>query len=198
MAIEWCKHVDGITIFPKLPVYLRNHHTQWTKNRRVKDAIERNAAAMAQLDAMVAAAAAAASEAGWGGSGGSDGGDGDGEGSGMMEYDHTGDDAGDDAGSELGIGAGGGGSGMSIAQHAPMPQNMGAFPSNLYMVGGAMIGLSRKRAAPGPARGNGERGKDKKKRAPRSCRHCRDVLKRGSEAAVECPGSAPWGKCPYK
>jgi hypothetical protein len=23
MAIEWCKHVNGTTIFPKLPVYLR-------------------------------------------------------------------------------------------------------------------------------------------------------------------------------
>ena len=25
MAINWCKHVDGINIFPKLPVYLRRH-----------------------------------------------------------------------------------------------------------------------------------------------------------------------------
>ena len=23
MAIEWCKHIDGHLIFPKLPVYLR-------------------------------------------------------------------------------------------------------------------------------------------------------------------------------
>jgi hypothetical protein len=26
MAIEWCALVDGIKVFPKLPVYLRTHH----------------------------------------------------------------------------------------------------------------------------------------------------------------------------
>jgi hypothetical protein len=25
MALEWCNHVDGINIFPKLPVYLRTY-----------------------------------------------------------------------------------------------------------------------------------------------------------------------------
>jgi hypothetical protein len=40
MAIEWCKHVNGTTIFPKLPVYLRMYYEQWERNQRVKDAVK--------------------------------------------------------------------------------------------------------------------------------------------------------------
>jgi hypothetical protein len=39
MAIEWCKYVNGITIFPKLPVYLRMYYERWERNQRIKDAI---------------------------------------------------------------------------------------------------------------------------------------------------------------
>jgi hypothetical protein len=39
MALEWCKHVDGKTIFPKLPVCLRAHFDRHLRNRRVKDAV---------------------------------------------------------------------------------------------------------------------------------------------------------------
>ena len=42
MAIEWCKHVDGKGIWPKLPVYLRTYHRQFERNQRVRDAV-RNA-----------------------------------------------------------------------------------------------------------------------------------------------------------
>jgi hypothetical protein len=40
MAIEWCKYVDGVTIFPKLPVYLRSYREAWERNRRVRDAVK--------------------------------------------------------------------------------------------------------------------------------------------------------------
>ena len=43
MAVDWCQHVDGVTIFPKLPVYLRTHHTSWTRNQRVKEAVRKAA-----------------------------------------------------------------------------------------------------------------------------------------------------------
>jgi hypothetical protein len=39
MAIEWCKHVEGEYIFPKLPVYLRTHHRNWSHNQRVRDSV---------------------------------------------------------------------------------------------------------------------------------------------------------------
>jgi len=48
MAIEWCRSVDGKTIFPKLPVYLRTYHTAWQKNNAARDAA-REAAAGAKV-----------------------------------------------------------------------------------------------------------------------------------------------------
>eukprot|EP00966_Prymnesium_polylepis_P298673 6902177-Prymnesium_polylepis.1 len=39
LAIVWCAHVNGTTIFPKLPVYLRQHFTSWERNQRIKDAL---------------------------------------------------------------------------------------------------------------------------------------------------------------
>ena len=41
MAIKWCNYVDGENIFPKLPVYLRNHHSKWVRNQRVREAMEK-------------------------------------------------------------------------------------------------------------------------------------------------------------
>jgi hypothetical protein len=40
-AIEWCKKVDGVRIFPKLPVHLRTYRERWERNQRVKDAVKR-------------------------------------------------------------------------------------------------------------------------------------------------------------
>ena len=41
LAISWCQHADGINIFPKLPVYLRQHHTAWERGQRIKDAVRK-------------------------------------------------------------------------------------------------------------------------------------------------------------
>ena len=40
MALEWVKHVNGKTIFPKLAVYLRTFKERYLKNRRTKTAVE--------------------------------------------------------------------------------------------------------------------------------------------------------------
>ncbi len=37
MAIEWCKEVDAVNIFPKLLVYLRTHYSKWQGNQRVRE-----------------------------------------------------------------------------------------------------------------------------------------------------------------
>ncbi len=34
-----CEYVDGVTIFPKLPVYLREYHDIYLENMRVKDPV---------------------------------------------------------------------------------------------------------------------------------------------------------------
>lgn len=36
-AVEWCKHVDGIDVLPKLPSHLRTHREEWDRNQRVKE-----------------------------------------------------------------------------------------------------------------------------------------------------------------
>jgi hypothetical protein len=40
-AVEWCKNVDGINKFPKLPVHLRSYRERWERNQRVKDSVRR-------------------------------------------------------------------------------------------------------------------------------------------------------------
>ena len=52
MAITRCKHVDGVHIFPKLPVYLRTHHTAWQRSVRVRDAVRAAATGEARLKAL--------------------------------------------------------------------------------------------------------------------------------------------------
>ena len=49
MALEWCKHVDGVNIFPKLLVYLRTYHSAWTRNQRVREAVRTAVAGEAVL-----------------------------------------------------------------------------------------------------------------------------------------------------
>ncbi len=49
IAIEWCKKVDAVNIFPKLPVYLRTHYSKWQRNQRVRDAVDRAALGEARL-----------------------------------------------------------------------------------------------------------------------------------------------------
>jgi hypothetical protein len=52
MALLWCKFVDGVTIFPKLPVYLREYHGIYLKNGRVKDAVKAMKGEVELLDAI--------------------------------------------------------------------------------------------------------------------------------------------------
>ena len=49
MAISWCGFVDGIAIFPKLPVYLRNYHPTMETNQFIKDSSKIFAQKEAQL-----------------------------------------------------------------------------------------------------------------------------------------------------
>jgi hypothetical protein len=55
MAIEWCKEVDAVNIFPKLPVYLRTHYSKWQRNQRVRDAVAKAAPGEARLRELNAA-----------------------------------------------------------------------------------------------------------------------------------------------
>ena len=50
MALSWCHHVDGVKIFPKLPVHIRTYHKKWQKNRRIKDCMEKAKGGVDLLD----------------------------------------------------------------------------------------------------------------------------------------------------
>ena len=52
MAIDWCSSVNGVDVFPKLPVYLRTFHHQWLRNQRVRVAVEKAASGEAKLQAL--------------------------------------------------------------------------------------------------------------------------------------------------
>ena len=40
MALDWVHKVDGVDVFPKLPVYLRTYYATWTRNQAAKNAME--------------------------------------------------------------------------------------------------------------------------------------------------------------
>ena len=56
MAIAWCKHVDCVDVWPKLPVYLSTHYKAWERNQHVRDAAERVAPGAELLTELFAAA----------------------------------------------------------------------------------------------------------------------------------------------
>lgn len=49
MAVMWVKYVDGIKIFPKTPAQLRVHRKRFETNRRIRDAVKRIGASIAEL-----------------------------------------------------------------------------------------------------------------------------------------------------
>ena len=49
MTFEWLKHVDGINIFPTLPVYLRTHYAAHEKCLRVDNAVRAAATGQQRL-----------------------------------------------------------------------------------------------------------------------------------------------------
>jgi hypothetical protein len=51
MAVEWCKYVDGVNVFPKLPVCLRSYREAWERNRRVRDAVKNMSSHIEMLEA---------------------------------------------------------------------------------------------------------------------------------------------------
>lgn len=52
LALKWCTHVDGIHIWPKLPVYLRVHANTFERNQRVKRTLSELQAGQEQLREM--------------------------------------------------------------------------------------------------------------------------------------------------
>jgi hypothetical protein len=219
MSMEWLKHVDGINVFPKLPVYLRTHFAAWQRNQRVRDAVETAASGkeiLTALNSMTLSSSLPASDQH------APSGDG-------MSHVETSTEA----------------SGSSVTTPSPLsascdviaaaaartadgtsartgcvratpsvPLLASLFPPPLQppimpqpplsmprpdssVVGGSTIGI----ITPGLAsarpekRGNGQRMKDKRPRAERRCKKC--VAHGNSDRAAVCPGRGPTGKCNF-
>ena len=189
MALKWCEFVDGVTIFPKLPVYLRTYHSTWQRNQRIKDALAKASTGIARLKALNAAmmptatdtAPAAASPA-----------------TAVADVPHTA--APPPAAAPA----------VATQQHEwrPFAQHEGciAFPPTMpqppigmalevdtVVVGGTAVGG----APPTTERHrNGERGPDKVPNA-RNAKACKRCLMHSATLgqAQACPGRAPRGRC---
>ena len=199
MAMEWVKFTDGITIFPKLPVYLRTHYKAWQRNQRVRDAVRVAAtgkerlrmlnAATAPLTApagpTIAAIAAAISAAPVGGAASASAISPSLAGSGNRAAEPVAH-----ATSTRAVGS------FSLPPQHPMMPRLSVLmprPVTQPIVGGTFIGgapsqpLSEKRK-------HGDRGKDQSKRKERRCGLCKQ---HNDERAMVCNGKHPRGHCQW-
>jgi hypothetical protein len=201
MAIKWCERVDGINIFPKLPVYLRTHYTTWQRNQRVRDAVRRAAAGEIRLrelnarlgpvlpPAPAAPAAAPATPAA--------------PAAAPNGAPNTAPTGAPTAHATAAAAAAAPAPKARINQPRmpptmPQPPLTMPLPVEVAVVGGHAVGGAppTQPMAPRPAkRRNGQRGEDTGgKRATRRCKRC--LMHNESEAdAATCKGRAPKGTC---
>ena len=179
MALLWCEYVDGVTIFPKLPVYLREYHGIYLKNGRVKDAVKAMKSDVELLDALNKELVPPDLAN-------------DDEEVGAMEGIDTEDDiaAATGDGEQLPVASTlTGWPEVPLPSVMPRPEGMALRPAGIGppTVGGTVIGIMVE--AP-TYRISGHRGKDSKRRAKRKCRRCQ---KNGGQNAAECNGGKAGG-----
>lgn len=168
VQMEWLTHVNGITIYPKLPVYLRTHHTEWARNQRIKDAIvsaslgierlkEVNAANTIVRNPLPSTEQPASMP------------------SSMPSHSEVSD--------------------FHVEQHTMMPVPSANMPPPVAprVVGGVLIGGAQQ--PPLEKRKHGQRGPDKAKRKVKACRTCKS---HGDPRATDCGGRKWRKDCPHK
>ena len=181
MAIEWCRHVDGVDVWPKLPVYLRTHHTTWLRNQRVKDAVTNAASGEEKLKKLNADTMPLCSHR-----------------AALLTHAQP-------LATPLAALTGAAAQTLQSAaprrplvhlplplQHCFVPPTWGYVPPVVggFFIGGAPVTTAAPKVP--SKRKAGQRGGDTKKRAPNTCRRCKS---QGSPDAHKCPGSNSHGKC---
>ena len=201
MAIEWCKYVDGVEIFPKLPAYLRKHLAVYQKNQRNRQSTQSalagevvlaqiNAATLSSLLAstgnpaspLIIRPASITSVLP------------------MVDNNNSSIDvpaphvAHEVSINQLPI--------VSVSQHPPLMSAI--FPvenDSPVIVGGMHTGginsLLQLQSQPPPIRLNGQRGRDSKKREPRTCQVCISQKSRLALAQT-CKGRSATGTCEHE
>lgn len=187
MAIEWTKHVDGIHIFPKLPVHIRLHREEWERNQRIRDALEKNKAGKDKLRELNAATNAPPNN--------------------TSKSSNTvgGGEAETIATATIGIAA-------DRCPDIPMrwvppqmptimqaPQAQARIDCPSIIVGGTRIGLvTEDEIQRGESkRKRGERGKDAKSRNKRRCKNCLEHEPNEEERDPDCKGRGGKKYCQY-
>jgi hypothetical protein len=166
MALRWCDHVDGVSIFPKLPVYLREYHGVYLKNTRVKDAVKAMKSDVEFLDALNKELVPP-----------------------DLANDETEVCAVDGIEPEEAV-VFVGWQEVPLPSAMPQPERIAQRPVGMGppMVGGTLIGLMMEAPDATPFRNSGQRGKDSKPRAPRQSKRCK--LYNGPNAFT-CRGGKP-------
>jgi len=173
MALDWCGHVNGKTIFPKLPAYLRTYETTWKRNQAARAAMcaaKPAAEILKQLLAKTAYAPPAAA---------------------APTPDVAGGAASAAADAPSAPASAPAPAPAPIAQYVLMAQPaVAAVPEEgMRVVGGAATsGIAGGEVKEGVKKQHGERGRDNKKRKKRTCLRCGKYL--------DCQKKHGEGKCP--
>jgi hypothetical protein len=169
MALRWCDYVDGVSVFPKLPVYLREYHGVYLKNGRVKDAVKVMKNHVELLEAINKE---------------------------LVPRDLANDGSEDCAvdGSEMEDAVETedtvvltGWPEVPLPSAMPRPERIAQRPVDIGppTVGGTLIGLITDAPDAPPFRKSGRRGKDSKPRAPRRCKRCNAATCRGAKPGTK-------------
>jgi hypothetical protein len=168
MALDWCIYVDGIDIFPKLPVYLRNHFSSWQHNVRVRDAVKKLDVSLQNLHAINAATLSPLTI--------------DGGHAGQEDLSHH---------EEIVVRV------EHHTSIPSFPADMiPTTEQQMIVIGGTNISLIQNNTtgAPQIKRARGDRGADSKKRKARKCGKC---LENKSNFASTCKGRGGREKCEH-
>ena len=180
LAITWCEHVNGTSIFPKLPVYLRQHYATWQKNQRIKDTLKRIQPQLDALNATLAPELPAAAPAP------------------TPAAAPTPDPAAPDPAAAVAAAAAAAAAAFAVAQHIALPHAppvMAAARSDVEMpvagmrIGGALAPVAR--YVPGRKRGRDRKPEGEKRM--RTCTQCCDGT--GLEERQICPGRRRKADC---
>ena len=193
MAIEWCKHVDGVEIFPKLPAYLRKHLAVYQKNHRIRESTQNALAGevvLAQINAetlsslltstgnpaspLIIRPASITSVLP------------------MVDNNNSSIDVpAPHVAHEVSV---------SYSQHPPLGRAIFPVGHDSHVIVGGMhtggINLLLQSQPPPTPRLNGQRGGDSKKRKARTCQVC--IKKSRLALAHTCKGRSATGTCEYE
>ena len=168
MALDWCKYVDGITIFPKLPVHLRTYFVQWSRNQSIKDVQKESETKRNDLKDLNALL--------------------------MPVHEEAAGAAPDDDSDSMAMATPSFISKPNVPPEFPDIAPKARHGREATAVGNTMIYHTEAAMFMEPRKKRGDRGPDRVDRQGRTCKSCKK-LNLSHETASHCPGRHPRGTC---